>query len=566
MVKVGKGARSEQGWGPAAGATGVSGWAPGKRTLTEALPTARGVGADASSTAQASSRGVSSSGGAQDLDVLHSAVGVPNESAPGYVGRPAAAAGYAADVDDHSIGESFARDLSDAVLEQTLEHLSQRRHRADLDPIAREVASANFEVLAAETARRRRPSGALDRDAVRTLIGEAMTSVVELQSVVLRIASTRDGLRNHPVTERFVEQAVERVTWVVDALSAGESYLELGSSAGGEAGAATLRMAATRAQAAHVGLAVLRPWCAFLQLQDRVAMLPLLQLEHRYRTLDAEQRCVDAVLAQLARFDPGDIAGAAAGIPGCVAALAAAFDTVLADVESARKIQRWAMIAQSIAEVAAFAGSLRGVLTLGGPRGGLSLPMPAVAGGAGVAALGQVAVSAEWLAAIRHLVEIGAISAAGAAEALRGRGLTAAMAQATDLPQAVKDLLGEGPTTDAMKVTNSSGAGATRPPRHHVLPQEERAFFEERGFTGDLDIDNFTIELQAADHQAQHGGGDWRMGRSWAGEWNRAVMDTLRKRETQLGRPLRAPEIMREVEWLMKERRIPAQFVPYRGE
>ena len=101
------------------------------------------------------------------------------------------------------------------------------------------------------------------------------------------------------------------------------------------------------------------------------------------------------------------------------------------------------------------------------------------------------------------------------------------MAQATDLPQPVKDLLGEGPTTDAMKVTNATGAGVARPPRHHVLPQEERAFFEARGFKGDLDIDNFTVELQAADHQAQHGGGNWRMGRLWPGEWNRFAMEKL---------------------------------------
>ncbi|HWO17926.1 MAG TPA: hypothetical protein VNO30_04095 [Kofleriaceae bacterium] len=88
--------------------------------------------------------------------------------------------------------------------------------------------------------------------------------------------------------------------------------------------------------------------------------------------------------------------------------------------------------------------------------------------------MGQVVVSAEWIAAIRHLVEIGAISVAGAAEALRVRGFTSAMAQATDLPQSVKDLLGEGPTTDAMKVTNTTGAGAACAPRHHVLPQEHR--------------------------------------------------------------------------------------------
>ena len=72
---------------------------------------------------------------------------------------------------------------------------------------------------------------------------------------------------------------------MVDTVSAGNSYLELATSAGGQSSIALLGMAATRAQAALVGLAILRPWCAFLQWHDRIAMLPLLQLEYRYRVL-----------------------------------------------------------------------------------------------------------------------------------------------------------------------------------------------------------------------------------------------------------------------------------------
>ncbi len=147
---------------------------------------------------------------------------------------------------------------------------------------------------------------------------------------------------------------------------------------------------------------------------------------------------------------------------------------------------------QGAMELATFAVSLRGMFAMQGPPSGMSFPMPVMAGASGGAAtMGQIVVSAEWIAAIRHLVEIGAITAAGAAEALRVRGFTSAMAQAGDLPPSVKDLLGEGPTADGMKVTNTTGAGAAHPPRHHVLPQKWRRFFEERGFKGDLDIDNF---------------------------------------------------------------------------
>jgi hypothetical protein len=469
------------------------------------------------------------------------------------------------DVDTQCIGEAFARDLSNEALEQTIEYLIQRRDHPDLAPLDREVVIENLGVLAAESARRGRASGALDRAAVRTLIRDATAGAQELAGILQQLAGNRNGLRNHPVTERFLEQTVDRLTWVVDTASAGISYVELAMSAGGQSRIALLGMAATRAQAALVGLAILRSWCAFLQLHDRIAMLPLLQLEYRYRVLDREQRGVHAVLAQLAGLDPDEIATASAAVPGRVAALATAFDEVIAAVEEAEEIQRWALRIQLAAEVLTFAAGLRGMFAMRGPPSAMAFPMPVIAGsGGGAATMGQVVVSAEWIAAIRHLIEIGAISAAGAAEALRVRGFTSAMAQATDLPKEVKDLLGEGPTTDAMKVTNTTGAGAARPPRHHVLPKEHRKFFEERGFKGDLDIDNFTVELETAEHQAQHGGGNWVEGRKWDGEWNQMVMERLREAEKPLGRRLTVAEIMEQIERLMKLRNIPIRFVPYR--
>jgi hypothetical protein len=467
------------------------------------------------------------------------------------------------------VGEAFARDLSDEALEQTIDHLIARRDRPDLAPPDRELAVENLGVLAAEAARRGRSSGAHDRDAVRTQCRDATAGAQELAGILQQLAGNRDGLRNHPVTERFLEQTVDRLTWGVDTASAGLSYMELATSAGGQASIALLGMAATRAQAALVGLAILRPWCAFLQLHDRIAMLPLLQLEYRYRVLDREQRGVHAVLAQLAGLDPDEIATASAAVPGRVAILAAAFDETIAAAEEAEESQRWALRVQLGAELLTFAAGLRGMFAMRGPPSAMAFPMPVIAGaGGGAATMGQVVVSAEWIAAIRHLIEIGAISAASAAEALRVRGFTSAMAQATDLPKEVKDLLGEGPTTDAMKVTNTTGAGAARPPRHHVLPQEQRKFFEERGFKGDLDIDNFTVELETARHQAQHGGGNWKMARQkWkGGEWNQLVKERLENAEKKLGRRMTAAEIMEEVEVLMKRRGIPIRFVPYRGD
>src|SRR5436189_250807 len=90
----------------------------------------------------------------------------------------------AGDVDTQCVGETFARDLSDEALEQTIEYLIARRDRTDVAPIDREVAIENLAVLAAESARRGRPSDALDRDAVRTLIRDATAGAQELAGIL----------------------------------------------------------------------------------------------------------------------------------------------------------------------------------------------------------------------------------------------------------------------------------------------------------------------------------------------------------------------------------------------
>lgn len=55
------------------------------------------------------------------------------------------------------------------------------------------------------------------------------------------------------------------------------------------------------------------------------------------------------------------------------------------------------------------------------------------------------------------------------------------------------------------------------------------------------------------------------MGRLWPEEWNRLVMDTLRRQEATLGRRLNVAEITRIVQQLMRKRNIPIRFLPYRG-
>lgn len=123
--------------------------------------------------------------------------------------------------------------------------------------------------------------------------------------------------------------------------------------------------------------------------------------------------------------------------------------------------------------------------------------------------------------------------------------------------------LGDGPEFGALGVANRTRAGMSRLPRHHVLPQEHRSWFEARGFTGRQNIDRFTVEMGTGPHQAIHGGGNWRLGRTWQNEWNRRIMRELRQAEQRLGRQLTVREIWTTTTRLMREYRIPRDFVPY---
>lgn len=395
---------------------------------------------------------------------------------------------------------------------------------------------------------------------------DAGAGVSELAPALRSIAGNSDAYGLRAQMSKFIEHAVDRQAWVVSAIGASARYLDLAADTRqGQVG--LLAMAATRAHAAHVGLAILRPWCALLQLHDQVAMLRIVNIEYRYRVLAREQGGVDGTFAQITRFDPDEVAAASAGVPGRVARLGAAFEETAANAERAQQHRATAMQLQSAMELATMVVGLRGIFAMRGPPSARSMPMPIMAGaGGGVATMGQVVVSAEWIAAIKHLIEIGAITAAGAAEMLRVRGFTHAMAQASDLPPEVKNLLGEDrtPEGEGINVTDASGAGAARRPRHHVLPQEERGFFEQRGFKGDMDIDNFCVEMPEAEHGALHAGRNLKLNPSW--EWNQLVMSRLRKLEDALGRPTTVEEILEEVQELMALRSIPPRFVPYRGD
>jgi RHS repeat-associated protein len=101
------------------------------------------------------------------------------------------------------------------------------------------------------------------------------------------------------------------------------------------------------------------------------------------------------------------------------------------------------------------------------------------------------------------------------------------------------------PEEAAIREVGARSAGTAARPKHHVFPQEEREFFELRGFTEERSIDRYTIELDEATHQAIHGGGDWRLGRTWDGEWNSQIVARIGRQERRLGRQLVFGEVMK---------------------
>jgi hypothetical protein len=96
-------------------------------------------------------------------------------------------------------------------------------------------------------------------------------------------------------------------------------------------------------------------------------------------------------------------------------------------------------------------------------------------------------------------------------------------------PNRAADALEEG-----LSVRRGVDIGIKRPPRHHIFPQEMREFFGQRGFK---DIDNFTIRLDDATHQAIH---KW-MG---SGPWNDIMKSRILDKEAELARMLSRREIL----------------------
>jgi hypothetical protein len=477
----------------------------------------------------------------------------------------------AGNLETQSIGPDYAMQLTDTELEQDIAFLEQRRAGLKPDSIDYQVASDNLTVLGQEADRRGYKSPALIRASLAELFNSTLAAIkrvvdflphlkAEFESVSWIIPWRPDPPAWPHDPMNFI---YDQFKWMVDALSAASAMLNLSSETDHDVAIALLRQAGVRITAVMLGYSELRPLLYYLQAAIGIryggSWLDPVDLA---RPVENARARIAPDLAAFAKLETESIEAVAAASAATTQALVGEIPGYVKQHGPLIQIPKLPWHTEALLILLGAVLEMPGA-GLAGEEGGFTLSirggmMPAFVGG-GSSALTTIVISAEQIAALRRLVAIGAISLAGVSAALG-----TSFAVNLDVPPAVIDLIGEGPTAGAMQVGGTRFAGLARGPRHHVMPQEERRWFEERGMTGDLDIDEFTVDMEEAEHQAIHGGGNWRLGRTWSGEWNRHIMGVLRQQEAQLGRHLNPSEILNIVGREMRVYGIPMDFVPFR--
>ena len=327
---------------------------------------------------------------------------------------------------------------------------------------------------------------------------------------------------------------------------------------------ALLRLAGPRLEAAMLGSLLLAAWVDFLHLLDGVFKQGYRAVETLFLDMERWLKTVDPAMRALASREPGQVEAAAENIPALMGYLSGEFNATAERVHSGLRNAGKVMLLAQLMEMVTMVSAMKFSLPALRPSAPATLGLGMVMGNNGVMMGTRIVVSAEWVEMMNRLVRAGVLSLPAVSAAVRIQAGQMMMAHG-ELPRGVREALGDGPEVRGMHVTDRVGAGMAEPPRHHVLPKEFREWFEKRGFTGEMDIDHFCVKLEQAHHQALHGGGNWQMGRTWPGEWNRMIMKALRDAEVEAGRVLTHNEILSLVAKRMKDYGIPMNFIRWRG-
>jgi hypothetical protein len=315
------------------------------------------------------------------------------------------------------------------------------------------------------------------------------------------------------------------------------------------------------------GITLLAAWTDFLNLADAVVrQCPSYSAERLYADMNRVQRLVEPSMRALSSLEPAQVEAATGAMPELMGQLTWEFHSIREGARVATERAGQLMAAAQLVEMLTLVSALRMSLPRLPPAAPATLGVGLVMGSNGVMVGSRLVVSAEWVERMRRLVQAGIISVPAVSAAVRIHAGQVMMSQADrGLPQGVREALGDGPEVRGMHETGKAGAGMAERPKHHVLPDEFREWFEKRGFTGAMSIDEFCVELETATHQAIHGGGNWRLGRTWPREWNQMIMNVLRDAETAAGRMLTRNQILKIVARYMRNYSIPMNFSRGRG-
>jgi hypothetical protein len=376
------------------------------------------------------------------------------------------------------------------------------------------------------------------------------------------------GVRANGIFARYTSYGTNQLPWLNRALSGATRLTHTASEiADPDMELSLLRMTGPRIQAALFGSLLLTAWLDFLNLANAILrQCPFYGVETLFVEMDRVQKLIEPTLRALASLEPGQVEAASTAMPELMGQLTRKFDAIREAARIATERGGQIMAAAQFIEMLTLVSTMKMALPRLPPSTPALLGAELVLSSNGVMMGSRLIVSAEWLELLRRLVQAGVISVPVVSAAIRIHAGQVLMSQRhDDLPEGVRDALGDGPEVRGMHETGKAGAGMAERPRHHVMPDEFRQWFEKRGFTGEMSIDEFCVELELAHHQALHGGGNWRLGRMWAGEWNQLIMGALRDAEMLAGRTLTRTEILNIVTYHMKRNGLPMNFTSWRG-
>jgi hypothetical protein len=432
-------------------------------------------------------------------------------------------------------------------------------------------ASSGESARARHTAELAPPSAIAPHLAFLGAVGDVSVSTRRIAGEFSNLEASRAGITSQhaDLFIPFVDYGVQQLRWIDAELAAATRLSNTASQVDDpHMQLALLRLAGPRLQSALLGSILLAVWLDFLNLTDVVlAQCPYYSVERLFRDMYRLQKLLEPSMSALASLEPGQVEAAATDLPALTGHLTSEFAATREAVHGAARQFEKALRVKELIEMLTTASAMKMALPRLLPSAApVTLGVGLVMGSNGVMMGTRIVVSAEWVEMMRRLVQAGIISFPAVSAAVRIQAGQVMLAESHDeLPRGVREALGDGPEVRGMHVTDRKGAGMSEPPRHHVLPQEFREWFEKRGFTGEMSIDQFCVKMERASHEAIHGGGDWRVGRQWPGEWNQMIMNVLRDAETAAGRMLTRSEILRLVAKYMTRYNLPMNFTPGRG-